>query len=59
MAFVPLGSANVAAISLGLPRALPKALELAVSGTPKPVDLGLIDNRHVFFIAAIFGPYPM
>ena len=55
VAFVPLGSANVAAISLGLPRALPKALELAVSGTPKPVDLGLIDNRHVFFIAAIFG----
>lgn len=55
VAFVPLGSANVAALSLGLPRAMPKALEVAVSGTPKPVDLGLIDNRHVFFIAAIFG----
>ena len=55
VAFVPLGSANIAALSLGLPRAMSKALELAVSGTPRPVDLGLVDNRHVFFIAAIFG----
>ncbi|MFN0263338.1 diacylglycerol/lipid kinase family protein [Tepidamorphus sp. 3E244] len=55
MAFVPLGSANIAALCLGLPRALPRALELAISGTPRAVDIGLINNRHVFFIAAIFG----
>lgn len=55
VAFVPLGSANVAALSLGLPMGFPRALEVAVSGTTRRVDLGLIDNRHVFFIAAIFG----
>ena len=55
VAFVPLGSANVAALSLGLPRSFESALELAVSGTARRVDLGLLNNRHVFFIAAIFG----
>lgn len=55
VAFVPLGSANVAALSLGLPRTFEGALELAVSGTARRVDLGLLNNRHVFFIAAIFG----
>lgn len=55
LAFVPLGSANVAARCLGLPLAMPKALEVAVRGTPRAVDLGVVNDRHVFFIAAIFG----
>ncbi len=55
VAFVPLGSANVAALSFGLPLGLDAALRKAVEGTPRPVDLGLLNGANVFFIAAIFG----
>jgi diacylglycerol kinase family enzyme len=53
--FVPLGSANVAALSFRLPLGLQHALTRAVAGSPTPIDLGLINNTHIFFIAAIFG----
>lgn len=55
IAFIPLGSANVAAFSFRLPFGLSHALVKAVEGTPQPIDLGLINNKYIFFIAASFG----
>ena len=53
--FVPLGSANIAAFSFRLPLGLTRALRRAVEGKPHAIDLGLINNRYIFFIVAIFG----
>lgn len=53
--FVPLGSANVAALSFRLPFGLLHALKKAVEGTPRAIDLGLINKKYIFLIAAIFG----
>ncbi len=55
VAFLPLGSANVTALSFKLPFGLRRALSRAVHGVPKPVDLGLVNNRYVFFIMVSFG----
>lgn len=55
VAFVALGSANVTALSFRLPFGLTHALKKAVEGTPRSVDLGLINDTYIFFIAASFG----
>tara|TARA_B100000745_G_scaffold209345_1_gene138453 strand:+ start:25920 stop:26708 length:789 start_codon:yes stop_codon:yes gene_type:complete len=53
--FIPLGSANMAAVSFRLPFGLLHALKKTVEGTPRAIDLGVINNTYVFFIAAFFG----
>lgn len=55
IAFIPLGSANVSARSLGAPLKLNKALEQAISGKAKKIDCGIINNKHLFTISACFG----
>lgn len=55
VAFIPIGSGNIAAYSLKLPFNMVQALEKSVSGTVKQLDLGLMNNKHIFFIAAGFG----
>jgi len=55
VAFLPLGSANVTALSFKLPFGLTQGLRRAVKGKAKPVDLGLVNNEHIFFIMVSFG----
>ena len=55
VAFLPLGSANIVAFSFRLPFELYRALRKAVGGTERKVDLGLLNEKYIFFIAASFG----
>jgi diacylglycerol kinase family enzyme len=55
IAFVPLGSANISARSLGAPLRVDKALERAINGKVKSIDCGLINEKHLFSISACFG----
>jgi len=55
VAFLPLGSANITALSFKLPFGMTRALRKAIHGTPKQVDLGLVNEKHVFFIMVSFG----
>ena len=41
LGIVPVGTANLLAHNLGLPRNVPAAVQVAVAGRPRPVDLGL------------------
>ena len=41
LGIVPVGTANLLAHNLGLPRTVPAAVQVAVAGRPRPVDLGL------------------
>ena len=43
---LPMGTANDFATGLGIPVDLPGALEVAVRGRPRPVDLPLVNDRH-------------
>ena len=55
IAFVPLGSANISARSLGSPLKIEKALQRAISGEVRSIDCGIINNKHLFSISACFG----
>lgn len=55
VAFVPLGTANLVAFSLKLPMRIESALKRAIHGKVHPIDLGVINNTHAFFLAASFG----
>lgn len=55
VAFIPQGSANINAISFGIPLNLEKALEKLVNGKKMEIDMGIINDRHIFLIAAVFG----
>ena len=55
VAFLPLGSANVTALSFKLPFGLTRALRRAARGVPKRVDLGLVNEKYIFFIMVSFG----
>ncbi|MAJ97624.1 hypothetical protein CL644_01970 [bacterium] len=55
VAFLPLGSANVTALSFKLPFGLRRGLTRAMHGKPKYVDLGLVNEKYIFFIMVSFG----
>ncbi|MFA5188440.1 MAG: diacylglycerol kinase family protein [Patescibacteria group bacterium] len=55
LAIIPLGSGNILAQSLGIPLDTPKALKLGFSDQIKKIDVGLINHRHYFLIAAGCG----
>lgn len=55
VAFLPLGSANITALSFKLPFGLTRALRRAMLGKPKCVDLGLVNEKYIFFIMVSFG----
>lgn len=54
LALIPRGTANQVAYNLRIPTDLEEAVELAVNGTPAPVDLGRIGDR-VFALVAGAG----
>lgn len=55
IAFIPCGTANIVAQSLDLPIKLNKALKNAIKGHEKPFDIGLVNDKNVFFIAMVLG----
>ncbi|HEU0014644.1 MAG TPA: diacylglycerol kinase family protein [Longimicrobium sp.] len=52
---IPRGTGNQVACNLGIPRALEAAVEVAVRGTPVPIDLGQMDDGRYFALAAGAG----
>lgn len=57
-AFVPLGTANSFAGSLGIPKDIDSAIDVIANGTRKWIDLGRIDGDY-FVNAAAIGLSPM
>jgi YegS/Rv2252/BmrU family lipid kinase len=51
LAILPRGTANQVAQNLSIPMDLEAAIELAVSGTPSPIDLGRIGGRAFALVA--------
>lgn len=52
--YIPAGSTNDFAHSLGIPRNMLRAADVAVNGTPFPCDVGEFNNDYFVYIAA-FG----
>jgi len=57
-AFIPLGTANSFAGTLGIPKDLDSAVDVIANGTRKWIDLGRIDDDY-FINAAAIGLSPM
>lgn len=55
LAIIPIGSANILALSLGLPLETKKALRYGLTDNVQKIDIGLVNNRHYFLIAAGCG----
>ncbi len=56
LGYIPCGSVNDFARSIGIPRDIPKAAELVLDGTPRSFDTGTVNNRSFNYIAA-FGAF--
>ena len=52
--YIPAGSTNDFASSLGIPKDMEKAAEAAVTGKPFPCDVGLFNGDYFVYVAA-FG----
>ncbi|MCX6746465.1 MAG: diacylglycerol kinase family protein [Candidatus Parcubacteria bacterium] len=55
LAIIPIGSANILAQSLAIPLEINKALNLGFINNVHKIDVGLINNRYYFLIAAGCG----
>ena len=53
LGIVPSGSGDGFARGLGIPRKPDEALRLALSGAPKPMDVGYLGERHFLNVAGI------
>jgi len=51
LAIIPAGTANLLATNLGIPIDLPAAVEVALSGTRRKLDLGTINGEHFAVMA--------
>jgi YegS/Rv2252/BmrU family lipid kinase len=51
LALIPRGTANQVAQNLRIPAALEKAVDVAIFGTPQPIDLGQINGRAFALVA--------
>ena len=56
LGYIPLGSTNDMANSLGLPKTPLAAARTIVSGSPVPYDVGYYDGRYFSYVAA-FGAF--
>lgn len=56
LALLPLGTANSFARSLGVPLEIEEACQLALTGTPRSIDLGFVGDHCFTNIAAIGLP---
>ncbi len=55
LGIVPRGTGNQVASNLGIPLDLEGAVEVAVRGVPRPMDLGQLDDGHYFALMAGAG----
>ncbi|MDO5702367.1 MAG: diacylglycerol kinase family lipid kinase [Lachnospiraceae bacterium] len=55
--YIPIGSTNDYAKSLGMPANVPEAVEDIISGKPARVDAGVINGDHIFVYVAAFGAF--
>ncbi len=56
LGYIPAGSTNDFAVSMGLSKNIPHAAEDICSGTPVPVDCGLFNDRSFTYVAC-FGAF--
>ncbi|MCL2587880.1 MAG: YegS/Rv2252/BmrU family lipid kinase, partial [Oscillospiraceae bacterium] len=56
VAYIPMGTANDMATTLGLPRDGTRAAEVILEGVPIPIDVGRFEQGHFTYIAA-FGAF--
>jgi hypothetical protein len=54
---LPTGSANLLARIVGIPRTLEDALTHAQRAEPHAMDIGILNDRHVFLLCACFGQF--
>lgn len=55
LAIIPIGSANILALSLGIPLETKRALKFGFTDQIKKIDVGLVNNRYHFLIATGVG----
>ncbi len=53
LAFVPLGTTNVLALEIGLPRTVEQACRVALEGSPRPISLGLAGDTRFLLMAGV------
>ena len=56
LGYIPAGTTNDFASSLGIPKQMEKAAAIAVSGRPVQVDVGRFNHRYFSYVAA-FGAF--
>ena len=56
LGYIPAGTTNDFAVSLGIPRNALQAAEIIVKGRPFSCDVGLFNERHIVYVAA-FGAF--
>ncbi len=56
LGYIPAGTTNDFAVSLGIPRNAQQAADAIVNGRAFPCDVGLFDDRHFVYVAA-FGAF--
>jgi YegS/Rv2252/BmrU family lipid kinase len=54
--YIPAGSTNDFANSVGLPKSIPACVDRIVNGTPDPVDIGSFNGRYFSYVAS-FGAF--
>lgn len=54
--YLPSGTTNDFARNLSLPKEMEEMARTAVTGTPRPIDLGRFDQRYFIYVAA-FGAF--
>jgi YegS/Rv2252/BmrU family lipid kinase len=53
LAIIPLGTTNVLALEIGLPRRLEEVCDVVLSGQPTSIHLGLADQRRFVLMAGV------
>lgn len=54
--YIPAGSTNDYAYSVGIPSDFMEAVKISVTGTPKSIDIGKFDDKYFLYVAA-FGMF--
>ncbi len=54
--YIPAGSTNDFANSIGLPKSIPGCVDRIVNGTPHPIDIGCFNGRYFSYVAS-FGAF--
>ena len=56
LGYIPTGTVNDFATSLGIPKTIPEAVTNIIEGVPFPVDIGSFNDRYFTYVAA-FGAF--